>query len=239
MFVNNLVIFLVALPAVVVSSPAGLHDNDYGNGGRYGFKSCKDGGVRPGKVSCINFDSIKTNATTGIATVPKDYTGLKFDPQWSVINVTASKERLPSQNYHSAASKPNALIGSKYNPDDKEDQSPPSFGVKDGTFDLFGFYLQPMVSMPPGVSVHVVGYPADEKMELLKHSLEFSSDTDTPVYFDTHKMAGPVFWDALKKVEIFGTYGDNIDWEFFVDDIWIRWGSERESTFTSQNNEEL
>jgi hypothetical protein len=104
-----------------------------------------------------------------MATVPKDYTGLTFDPQWSVINVTASKGKLPSRNQHSAVSKPNALIGSKYNPDDKGDQSPASFGVKDGTFDLFGFYVQPMASPPPGVSVHVVGYPADEKEEPFKY----------------------------------------------------------------------
>lgn len=166
-----------------------------------------------------------------------------FDPQWSVINVTASRElgRMPSRNYHSAVSKPNALIGSKYNPDDKSDESPASFSVKDGTFDLFGFYLQSMESPPPGVSVHVVGYPADEKEKpftyrtspyltgtyiywfLERYSLDFPSDTDTPIYFDTHKMAGPKFWDGLNKVEIWSTYGEDLDWEFFVDDIWIRW----------------
>lgn len=98
-----------------------------------------------------------------MATVPKDYTGLTFSPQWSVINVTASKNKLPAGNYHSAVSKPNALIGSKYNPNNKNDRCPASFSVKDGTFDLFGFYVQPMGSPPPGVWVNVIGHPADEK----------------------------------------------------------------------------
>lgn len=30
-------------------------------------------------------------------------------------------------------------------------------------------------------------------------------------------------WDKLTKVEVWGGYGrDDVDWEFFIDDIWLR-----------------
>lgn len=93
--------------------------------------------------------------------VPRDYTGLAFSPQFSAFNVTAAIDTLPPQNGGSAASSPNALIGSKYNPKDKKDDTPASFSVEEGTFDLFGFYMQPMGSPPPGATVYVKGYPAD------------------------------------------------------------------------------
>lgn len=96
-----------------------------------------------------------------MAEVPRDYTGLAFSSQFSAFNITAAIDTLPPQNGHSAASLPNALIGSRYNPKDKEDNAPASLSLEEGTFDLFGFYMQPMGSPPPGATIYVIGYPAD------------------------------------------------------------------------------
>lgn len=53
--------------------------------------------------------------------------------------------------------------------------------------------------------------------------MAFSSDTSEPFFFDTCTHAGPRKWDGLKKVDIWAGYGtDEVDWEFFVDDLWIR-----------------
>lgn len=53
--------------------------------------------------------------------------------------------------------------------------------------------------------------------------MSFSADSREPFFFDTHEHAGPEKWDGLRKVEIWAYYStDEADWEFFVDDIWLR-----------------
>lgn len=51
----------------------------------------------------------------------------------------------------------------------------------------------------------------------------FPESINEPFFFETHEHAGPRKWDGLKKVEIWAGYGtDEFDWEFFVDDLWVR-----------------
>lgn len=58
---------------------------------------------------------------------------------------------------------------------------------------------------------------------LLRFHRSFPGDTSEPFFFDTDTHAGPRMWDGLNKVEIWAGYGtDEPDWEFFVDDLWIR-----------------
>lgn len=105
-----------------------------------------------------------------MADISKDYTGLIFSPQFTVIDVKNPASQTPPNNEDSAASSPNALIGSRYNPEDKNDKSPAAFSVKDGTFDLFGFYIQPMDAPPPGASVYIQGYIEGEDADPLGYA---------------------------------------------------------------------
>jgi hypothetical protein len=242
MFLKNFAL-LAALPAIFAISPAqpktGLPG--YGSGGRYGLKSCTNKGLRPGRVSCINFDSIITNATTGIGQIPKDYSALTFSPQFSIFNITTTIDTIPPQNRHSAASSPNALVGSRFNPMDKKDNSPASITVEEGAFDLFGFYLQPMGSPPPGATVYIKAYLANGG-DPLEFSMNFPDNTKEPYYFDAERDAGPRLWDGLNKVEIWAGYGsEEVDWEFFVDDLWLRWSKEINPAITGHHmhSEEL
>lgn len=53
--------------------------------------------------------------------------------------------------------------------------------------------------------------------------MNFQEDTNELFFFDTDTYAGPRMWDGLNKVEIWAGFGaEKFDWEFFVDDLWIR-----------------
>ncbi|RPA93779.1 hypothetical protein L873DRAFT_1846966 [Choiromyces venosus 120613-1] len=235
MYIKNLLFAGLALPALTVSfvipseglqeafsQPASIPS--YEMVGDMALNRV-DRGRWPAKVICLKFDSIKTNKTTAIGHIPKDFSGLTFSPQFSVLNIPDAKGKLPLSNQNSAVSLPNALIGSRYNPDNKGGKSPASVGTDEGTFDLFGFYLHPIDSPPPGVNIYVIGYNSNG-------AEEFS-------YGFLFLLTCPP-WDGLKKVEIWGTYGeDGDDWEFFVDDLWLRaliWGNE--TAPQASNNEE-
>ncbi|KAL7275470.1 hypothetical protein RUND412_001577 [Rhizina undulata] len=177
-----------------------------------------------GEVSdCVpRFDSIPTDPKLGNATVPKDYTALDFSQHFSVINVETAPN-MPTANENSALSKPNALIVSRYNPSDPNDRRPASFSGKGGTaFDLFGFWVQPSAAPPPGTTLFVKAISKDGK--LFEWSKYFPDDTTEPHYFDPYNEAGPELWDGIVKVEVWAEYTEGDDWEFFIDDMWVRWG---------------
>ncbi|KAG0129741.1 hypothetical protein HOY82DRAFT_610343 [Tuber indicum] len=75
--------------------------------------------------------------------------------------VPGAQDDHPLNSLSSAVSLANALTESRYNPEDKGDKPPASFDIDGDTFDLFGPYLTPMDSPPPGVHIGVTGYNAN------------------------------------------------------------------------------
>lgn len=82
----SLAALVLLLPATLARSvhPAAAHTHshdgdDYGKGGRYGFKSCTDRGLRPGRVSCLNVSSLLPPASTHTHTLANTATIVRLD----------------------------------------------------------------------------------------------------------------------------------------------------------------
>ncbi|KAI5790993.1 hypothetical protein FPQ18DRAFT_337485, partial [Pyronema domesticum] len=220
-------------------------------GGRYGFKRCVDRGIRPEKISCLNFDSLETSSKTALGPAPKS--PLQFSPQFSVFNLTRGAELniLPGSNKQSYASSPNSLILSRFTPETRGEVKPtrgrrvkvdksagyPTISRPDGgEFDLFGFYMQPM-EIPEGVKGVDVWITASKTASTPTSStkepdfdwmITFLPSINEMWYFDAHQVTGEQ-WDGLKEVKIWAQLAgvDDADWELFVDDVWVRWGEDK------------
>ncbi|KAF8545268.1 hypothetical protein BDD12DRAFT_919599 [Trichophaea hybrida] len=229
------VLFIPLSVSAAVHRPYNLlvpQTQPYGSGGRYGFKRCIDKGIRSGKISCLNFDSLSTSSKTALGPPPS--TPLQFSSQWSVFNITRGHELflVPPTNLAADVSQPNALIASRYNPDTKSltDSVPTIFHPEKGkTFDLFGFYMQPM-ELPPGVKGVDVYVTAKGDNDEFSFSVTLTPLVKDPWYFEPYTVTGEK-WDRLTEVKIWAELSgmEGVDWELFVDDLWVRWGNETES----------
>lgn len=125
------------------------------------------------------------------------------------------------------------MIASRYNPHDKHDTSPAYFtsSADDGTFDLFGFYVQPMAISPEsgikGIDVMVTGVPSQVNGgDYFNHTWAASFPVifldGKSIYFDALEATGQL-WDGLMRVEVSAQLAEvESDWEVWVDDIWLR-----------------
>jgi hypothetical protein len=172
------------------------------------------------------FDSIQTSLETALGPAPKS--PLLFSPQWNVFNVTRGTELgiVPVRNLHSAVSSPNALIVSRYNPEKMQGDSVPTISRSYGeTFDLFGFYVQPM-ELPPGVKgvdLHVRGVTAEG--EEFVFDITFLPGMKEPWYFEPYTLTLNK-WDGLTQVNVWAELSgmeEGVDWELFMDDLWVRY----------------
>ncbi|KAI5820343.1 hypothetical protein BZA77DRAFT_290061 [Pyronema omphalodes] len=251
-----LLLALLPLTAAVrsghtIATPSDSSLGQAPGGGRYGFKRCVDKGIRPNRISCLNFDSIKTSPKTALGPAPKD--PLQFSTQFSVFNLTRGAELniLPSSNKHSYASSPNSLILSRFTPETRGEVKPtrghrvkvdkaagyPTISRPDGgEFDLFGFYMQPM-EIPEGVrgvDVWVTAYKATSTPTSSKREPDFDwmitflPSINEMWYFEIYEVTGEK-WDNLKEVKIWAQLAgvEDADWELFVDDVWLRWGEDK------------
>lgn len=146
---------------------------------------------------------------------------------------------MPPKNVGAAVSPPNALIGSRYTPPRPNPAGAaaraarsapaPSITVSDSspvkTFDLFGLYIQPMVA--PGIRGVDVYFEATaiDGTEYSFGATFLPIMMEEPWYFEPHAITGEK-WDRLTEVRVWAELPGvaNIDWEFFVDDVWVRWG---------------
>lgn len=95
------------------------------------------------------------------------------------------------------------------------------------TFDLSGFYIQPM-GIPDGSREVVVNISSvdGEGERLHRTQIAFWVGLDEPYYFEAIDTGEK--WDGLSGVYVsaalVGPDGEALDWEVFVDDVWVRWG---------------
>jgi hypothetical protein len=172
------------------------------------------------------FDSLETSQKTGLGPAPTS--PLHFSAQWSVFNVTRGDELgvVPPSNLHSAVSAPNAMIASRFNPGTKQVGSVPTISRPDDeTFDLFGFYVQPM-ELPPGVkgvNVYITA-KGDEEFDF---AITLLPGMQEPWYFEAHTLTHKK-WDGLSQVKVWAELSgmeETVDWELFVDDLWVRYAT--------------
>ena len=165
---------------------------------------------------------------------------LVFSAQWSVFNISRGKELwiVPPKNLAVAVSPPNALIGSRFKPSKANSAAPvgvgpasvPSIRLPDSsptkTFDLFGFYIQPMETPPGirGVDVYIEATAIDGAEYSFGITFLPAAKAE-PWYFEPYTVANEK-WDRLTEVRVWAQLSGaaSIDWEFFVDNVWVRCG---------------
>lgn len=178
-----------------------------------------------------------------------------FDPESAALSHIIIPE-----DKNCAASKPNALLGSRLGGEDglkagfeivstKGSDGADGNGVEvakeDWTcFDLVGMSMKPMAA-PPGdeeITVWAKGYKALRTNEDIE---QVSTDEDTvlwhvdiPVGYHLRFNASfPEEWNRLWKVEMWADYGpDGLDWEFCVDDLEVVFGSQDNCGTDSTNS---
>ncbi|KAI9830161.1 MAG: hypothetical protein M1819_005838 [Sarea resinae] len=182
-------------------------------------------------TTLITFDDIRTR--DGIADVPSPYHALNFSSAYWIVAPTdpALDGYISDHDLNAAVSPPNALIGSRFHPDDPSEDTPASFFLGASTaareglepyFDLDSFYVKPLDAPAPGVWLFVRGYPYDDDREPLTWSVEFVVGYHEPFLVKIEEYSRAE-WRALGKVEMWAQFGvQRLDWEFCVDDLRVR-----------------
>jgi hypothetical protein len=76
------------------------------------------------------------------------------------------------------------------------------------------------MELPPavrGVDVYITA-KGDEDYAF---SVTFSPSMKEPWYFEPFTVTGEK-WDRLTEVKIWAELSEGVDWELFVDDLWVR-----------------
>ncbi|KAL9045825.1 MAG: hypothetical protein Q9214_001197 [Letrouitia sp. 1 TL-2023] len=180
----------------------------------------------------LQFDDIPT--VLGLANVTRPYHHLAF----SAYNVftprdPAFKDRITEHDFNCAVSSPNALIGSRDNPDPKHRSKGAYFGIENKTdmqqtgllpyFTLLSFNIKPMDAPLPGTLVSVKGYrQEDEEQPHLEWRVDFPSGYHLPLAVKMQEYSREK-WEKLHGVEIVADFGeDKLDWEFCLDDLEVQ-----------------
>lgn len=181
----------------------------------------------------LKFDDITT--VRGLGKVPSPYFHLSFssydifapqDPAWI--------GRISENDYNCAVSPPNALIGSRFSPDDPKNSRGASFKIANATamlqddlapyFSLLSFNIKPLDAPLARIVITVKGYSHDE-IDSLSWQVVFDSAYHLPLLVKMEEFSG-VKWDRIRAVEITADYGeDELDWEFTVDDLEVQFFS--------------
>ncbi|KAI9802978.1 MAG: hypothetical protein M1825_002211 [Sarcosagium campestre] len=176
----------------------------------------------------ISFDDIST--TKGVANIDSPYQHLVFSPGFSIIapNDKALDGYITPFDRNCAVSPPNALIGSRYNPNNKTDESPASFAIQNNdaggssaSFDFISLVIKPLASPPPGTAIYIRGIPADTSRPTTVWAVSFLSGYHEPVLVTAEAIGGE--WTELVNVGIWAGFGpDELDWEFCVDNLELK-----------------
>ncbi|KAI9813401.1 MAG: hypothetical protein M1827_004075 [Pycnora praestabilis] len=187
----------------------------------------------------MHFDNIPT--TSGLAALPSPYQHLTFTPTFSILSPhdPALSNLISPNDYNVAVSSPNALLGSRGTTNAPDPGPAPSFRL-DGKvakkahlepwFSLLTFWIKPLDAPAPGTSIYVRGYrynittasTIDNATAPLEWSVTFPSGFHEPLLVKINEYSGDA-WEGLEKVEIWAGFGvDELDWEFCVDDLDVR-----------------
>ena len=141
------------------------------------------------------------------------------------------KDKITEHDLNCAVSSPNALIGSRDNPNPKYRSKGAYFGIANSTemgehglepyFTLSGFHVKPMDAPKPGTSVFVKGHRV-KGQEPLEWHVDFPSGYHLPLLVKMQEYSGDR-WEKLEGVEIVADFGeDRLDWEFCLDNLEVK-----------------
>ncbi|KAF6240451.1 hypothetical protein HO173_001119 [Letharia columbiana] len=190
------------------------------------FSSSREPGSAASNHAIISVHDIVT--VHGLASVPSPYHHLSFS-SYSVLTPRdpALDGLISEHDLNCAVSSPNALIGSR----PMENADGAYFDIANATsmaeeglqpyFTLKSFYIKPMDAPAPGTKVSVKGY-TKVRDEPYVWQVDFPSGFHLPFLVKMEEYSGEE-WKEIYKVEIVADFGyDDLDWEFCVDDIELR-----------------